>query len=251
MRNRYAISGTVVTIWVPLHGSDQELPVLVDADDLPRLFSHRRDAKWRAWHRHRGRGYRISMGSKLLWRVLLNAPQDWEVDHINHNTLDNRRSNLRLVTRRENAQNLSATARSRSGIRNVTWRADMRAWVVQISTNGQNHYLGHYDTLDEAIAIAEQARAALFPGSRERLELGSLPMPSARKHLPTHRNSHTALPHVHWLPSAQRWAVDFRFPNGRHFARQLDDLPAAIFLSEAIQELLSAIDAQAPLDGQR
>ena len=60
-------------------------------------------------------------GSVYLHRYLLDAPNDMVVDHINHNTLDNRRENLKLCTNQENNENRDgAYSTSRTGIRGVS-----------------------------------------------------------------------------------------------------------------------------------
>lgn len=44
----------------------------------------------------------------LLHRIIANCPDNLEVDHINHNTFDNRRFNLKVCTHKENMQNYKA-----------------------------------------------------------------------------------------------------------------------------------------------
>lgn len=73
---------------------------LIDEADLP-LVSTR---KWYASKTKWGNFYAVTNGV-LLHRFLMNPPDGFEVDHINHDTLDNRRSNLRCVTHKENMRN--------------------------------------------------------------------------------------------------------------------------------------------------
>jgi hypothetical protein len=53
-------------------------------------------------------------------------------DHVNGDTLDNGRSNLRAVTKKQNAENVSAHGRSGSGFRGVCWEARRQKWRAQI-----------------------------------------------------------------------------------------------------------------------
>lgn len=81
------------------------------------------------------------------------------VDHIDHNTLNNRKYNLREVTRKENAQNLSVALSSATKHRNVT--IEGKRYRVRI--NGIS--FKSYDTLEEAISVADRERIKIFPKS--------------------------------------------------------------------------------------
>lgn len=89
-------------------------------------------------------------------------------DHINHDTLDNRRANLRAVTRGENQQNRrGTTTRSASGRRGVTWNAERQRWVAQANLNGKHFTLGYFATPEEAASAAAQWRREHMPFSSE------------------------------------------------------------------------------------
>ncbi len=74
---------------------------LVDDEDLPLVLGQR----WYANRSSTGQYYAIN-GQRLgMHRLITNCPKGLEVDHINHDTLDNRRSNLRVCTHKENMRN--------------------------------------------------------------------------------------------------------------------------------------------------
>jgi len=73
------------------------------------------------WRRH-SFGYAVKrVGGKQIFmhRMILDAPDDMEVDHINGNPQDNRRSNLRLCTHRQNGINRKMSKNNTSGYRGV------------------------------------------------------------------------------------------------------------------------------------
>ena len=66
-----------------------------------------------------------------------------KVDHKNHDTLDNRRENLRVCTNAENCRNRRGPrARSFSGVRGVCWNKKCGKWRAQIRVGGKNRHLG-------------------------------------------------------------------------------------------------------------
>jgi hypothetical protein len=75
------------------------------------------------------------------------------VDHINRNTLDNRRCNLRVVTRWENALNKGISSRNTSGYKGVSWRANRSRWIAQIRVRGKLIKLGSRKTKEEAYQL--------------------------------------------------------------------------------------------------
>ena len=75
------------------------------------------------------------------------------VDHINHNTLDNRLSNLRLCTKAENTITQFESKNNRSGHKGVSWYKPLKKWRAYIGQGYKQVHLGYfYDTLEEAVA---------------------------------------------------------------------------------------------------
>ncbi len=96
-----------------------------------------------------------------MHRQIMNAPKGIEVDHINSNGLDNRRSNLRLANRSENMRNICATSRNTSGFKGVTWHKAHSKWQAQITLNRKTYYLGLRETPAEAHALYCEASKKL------------------------------------------------------------------------------------------
>jgi hypothetical protein len=102
----------------------------------------------------------------VMHRYLLNAPKGQQIDHINGDRLDNRRSNLRFVTTAQNLQNQRATDRwGSSRYRGVYWSAKDRRWVAQIRVAGKKTTVGYFRDEAEAAAAAVNARLAAMPYS--------------------------------------------------------------------------------------
>ena len=94
-----------------------------------------------------------------MHRLIMNAQRGWVVDHINGDGLDNRRSNLRLVTYSQNAANRRARAGGTSRFKGVTWHKQSKKWQAVIRVNGRPMYLGVF--ADESDAAAAYNKAAI------------------------------------------------------------------------------------------
>lgn len=82
----------------------------------------------------------------LLHRYIMEPPKGLVVDHINHDTLDNRKNNLRILTTAENNQNKSAT--HIPGVHPYFY--DTSRWIAYCRANGKTNNLGIFDTKEQA-----------------------------------------------------------------------------------------------------
>lgn len=93
-----------------------------------------------------------------MHRVILDAPENLTVDHINGNGLDNRRENLRLATRQQNVVNRHRTRQNpHSQYRGVFLASNKRTWFAQIVSGGKSIYLGTFPTQFEAAQAYNEA----------------------------------------------------------------------------------------------
>ena len=93
---------------------------------------------------------RINQKLVRLHRLIAGAVEkDQKADHINGNTLDNRRQNLRLVTREQNMQNLhGANKKNSTGVRGVCKRE--RRYIARATLNRKRIYVGSFSNLKDA-----------------------------------------------------------------------------------------------------
>lgn len=102
----------------------------------------------------------------FMHRFIMNAPENMEVDHINHDTLDNTRSNLRLCTRMENGRNRKLSKNNKSGFHGVSYLTTekrIKRWVAAIRTNNGRKTIGRFYTATEA-ALAYDKCAKKYHG---------------------------------------------------------------------------------------
>lgn len=95
----------------------------------------------------------------LMHRVIASAKAGELVDHRDGNGLVNRRLNLRVATRSQNAMNSSAHCDNSSGIKGVHWSKAHEKWKAEICSNGKRKHLGLFESQnDAACAYAEAAQ---------------------------------------------------------------------------------------------
>lgn len=119
---------------------------LVDAEDVEFLGQF----NWH-WNSHpTATGYAVLKSPFFfrMHRVLTKCPDGYIVDHINGNSLDNRKSNLRIVTNRENGQNKKI---HRSGkLVGCSYHKRRKKWEAQIRVDKNRKSLGYFKTEHEA-----------------------------------------------------------------------------------------------------
>lgn len=97
-----------------------------------------------------------------LHRFILGYRGSLDVDHINGDKLDNRKSNLRLCTRSENLMNRHYMSNNTSGYLGVTWDKSRNKWQARIKIGGKQTYLGRYRHKQAAIDARRRAEKEYF-----------------------------------------------------------------------------------------
>lgn len=132
--------------------------IKVDRQDEHLLYEHHWSIKGPGYLK---RGMRVdgSYKSTYLHRVLMDCPEGMEVDHCNGDPSDNRRNNLRIVTKRENCRNVKTY--NKWGVKGVKKKLGRNKYTVEIvDLDGKERYHGSFDSLDEAQAKAREVYIA-------------------------------------------------------------------------------------------
>jgi hypothetical protein len=147
---------------------------LVDDEDYDYLMQW----KWYAvkcthtWYAFRSIDCNGSRRRFPMHRDILNTPKGMETDHIDHNGLNNQRSNIRICTKNENQRNKQSRGKSR--FVGVCWsvcvakrysKTEKRIkiytyegkWVAHILANGKPIHLGYYEKEEDAAKAYDRA----------------------------------------------------------------------------------------------
>ena len=85
-----------------------------------------------------------------LHRFLFNNPDGLEIDHIDGDGLNNRRSNLRIATVSQNRKNKRLIATNTSGLKGARQHRKGGKWIAQIMSDGKKYHIGMFDTKEAA-----------------------------------------------------------------------------------------------------
>lgn len=138
------------------------LVALVDAADFDWLSSE----KWHAaiGSRATSKPYAATKRTSacvriLMHRLILGAQEGQIVDHINGDSLDNRRANLRFATAAQNSRNVGPFRNNAAGLKGV--RLCKGRWMARIQSDGKPIYLGSFDTAEAAAKAYDRAACSL------------------------------------------------------------------------------------------
>jgi hypothetical protein len=135
--------------------------IMVDDED----FEYLNQFYWQVDKYKTVRGSNLGKNSSriLLHRLLLNAPDNLEVDHIDGNRLNNQKSNLRLANSSQNKCNRGARKDNTSGYKGVSWHKQRNKWTARIKSLTIYKHLGLFDSKEDAAKAYNQA-AIIYQG---------------------------------------------------------------------------------------
>lgn len=143
---------------------DKGMATIVDDSDYEWLSK----LKWRA-HNPSGKeggSFYVLTGYKgtAMHRMITDCPKGMHVDHINGDSLDNRRSNLRICTHQENMRNRKPllTKRSKSKFLGVDLNRSGKKWTARIGLNNKKIHLGTFSNEFDAARIYDMHAKAAF-----------------------------------------------------------------------------------------
>lgn len=142
--------------WVPL---TQGKFALVDESDYSRVMKY----KWTAFPNKKGTVWYASCDRVgRLHRFIINAPPELDVDHRNHDGLDNRRKNLRLASAIENTQNTRKREGTSSRFKGVSFYKRLGLWQSYIRIKGKRIQLGMFRNETRAAKAYDAAAKRYF-----------------------------------------------------------------------------------------
>lgn len=135
---------------------------LVDPEDYETLIAEGRwFAGWTGWSWYAGRNARGDSGRVQIRMhgYLTGFPL---TDHVNGDSLDNRRANLRTASTSQNGANRPAQRNNTSGYKGVTRDSADNVWRAQITVNRRHLSLGRFPTPEEAAQAYDRAALLHF-----------------------------------------------------------------------------------------
>jgi hypothetical protein len=173
---------------------------------------------------------KIYMGHRLAWLLAYGEWPNGEIDHINHDKLDNRIENLRVVSREENLRNKTVYSGEKCSTRfgimgvrliNGRWRADIRV-------NGELIRIGFFDDWFDAVCARKSAEVKHefhFNHGGPKVETNKTARQIMSKRLCG----------VSWNKERQKWEVYIDFNNRRIRFGRFDDYFEAVCVRKSAE----------------
>lgn len=134
-----------------------KVAIVDDTDyELVAIFTWQAALKNGTWYAQRGKYF--------MHILIMHSPAGVQVDHIDHNGLNNQRSNLRFCTPMQNTWNARPHSNSVSQYKGVCWQLRSHKWQAYITANKQRHYLGLFINEIDAARAYNDAVLKYRPG---------------------------------------------------------------------------------------
>ena len=166
-RNEYYIKDNIGYIILRNSKNENVAEVKVDIEDIDKVIKY----KWNlgTW------GYansNIDGKNVMMQRFIMNEFNTNNIiDHINRNTLDNRKANLRAVNKSINSINAGLRTSNTSGVTGVSWNKNANSWRAYINYDGKRIELGYNKNFDDAVRLRLNAENQYYAGMQPQKEL--------------------------------------------------------------------------------
>ncbi|AUZ30161.1 hypothetical protein C1T27_07345 [Bacillus licheniformis] len=172
MKNSYEVRGDTAAIFIKCKGRILETLISIEDLEVVKSFPN----TWYGYWVKRRQTYIVAgnlpwkKGEKrkreLLHRWIMNPEKDMVVDHINFNTLDNRRGNLRILTNAQNSQNRKGPPKNNSSGYMGVHRRESGKYIAYLYSQHKRVYLGTFETAEKAYRAVLEKRRDLMPFSQ-------------------------------------------------------------------------------------
>ena len=170
-KNYYEIKNNITIIYMK-NRKGEIFSTIIDTGDLNKIIEFGRS--WYVKPQRLGNYYvyctiyqkELNPLTYSLHQLILNIEPEnrkLKTDHINYDTLDNRKENLRITSQKDNLKHRkNNNSNNRTGYRNVCLVNNK--WIIQLQINNENKRLGsfEYNELDKAIIFADEMRKTYY-----------------------------------------------------------------------------------------